>query len=410
MDLNKSDSLLSLQKGFIQSLDSVFMTLIYDRNGLIISRFLIQDGAKHKPDAEIEAVYGAITSILQDLVEKISVEFKIGVMGGGTFETQENRIIYLVAGEDAILFCICQCDADVNEVSLLGYIVCEKIAKILEGSYDETVSSLSLPNMNTSEDLSHEADENVSNDVEKKFKIVILGSDAVGKTSLIRSYLKKSFNADYRSTIGVELYTYSYEIKDTNSLKIKLNIWDLAGQDYFKRVRRNYYSGADCALIVYDITRKDTFSNEVKFWLEDLRRDLDNIPVVLIGNKIDLVNERKVSTNEGKQLAETLNCSFYESSALENKNVDVIFNDTCLSLLSQSTDTIKSHKRFDEKDHSQKESIDNTENIGRLKCPKCGSVGRDISLKEDKTKLLHYIDYKPIYARVNTCRKCGHQF
>lgn len=120
-------------------------------------------------------------------------------------------------------------------------------------------------------------------------------------------------------TIGVEFGSRTVEI---NEKKIKLQIWDTAGQESFKSITRSYYRGAAGALLVYDITRKETF-NHLTSWLEEVRQNGNpDIMFMLIGNKADLDSRRQVSTEEGERFAKENGLIFLETSAKTSFNVE----------------------------------------------------------------------------------------
>ena len=155
------------------------------------------------------------------------------------------------------------------------------------------------------------------------FKVVFLGDSSVGKSNIISKYKLNEFNRNSKSTVGVEFYS---KIITQNNKNIKIQIWDTAGQERFKSITKSYYKGAKGAIIVYDITRRATFEN-VQEWFKDTKTMGDNTHLVLmlVGNKSDLVNERQVSTEEGKKEAEMNGMAFMETSALDGTNITEAF-------------------------------------------------------------------------------------
>jgi Ras-related protein Rab-11A len=138
---------------------------------------------------------------------------------------------------------------------------------------------------------------------------------------LLSQFIRTSFNSDFKSTIGVEFATTNIEI---NKKMIKLQIWDTAGQERYQAVTTAYYRGADAALLLYDITNQNSF-NSISRWLEGLRSVNQDVVVILIGNKIDLVDVRQVSEIDGKSFAEKESILFLETSAKDNLNVKQSF-------------------------------------------------------------------------------------
>ncbi|XP_042006877.1 ras-related protein YPT3-like [Salvia splendens] len=156
------------------------------------------------------------------------------------------------------------------------------------------------------------------------FKLVLIGDSGVGKSNLLSRFTKNEFNLESKSTIGVEFATKSLNI---DGKVIKAQIWDTAGQERYRAITSAYYRGAVGALLVYDVTRRSTYENVLR-WLNELRGHTDpNIVVMLIANKSDLRHLRAVSTEEGRELAERESLYFMETSALEAINVDSAFTE-----------------------------------------------------------------------------------
>ena len=156
------------------------------------------------------------------------------------------------------------------------------------------------------------------------FKIVLVGDSGVGKTNLLLRYHKNEFNTQTKATVGVEFGNTKVQID--NAL-IKAQIWDTAGQERYRSITSAYYKGAHGALIVYDITRKDSFDS-VEKWLSDLKNNGEEKMVIMaIGNKCDMVNERVISTEDGEAKAQRNNIAFLETSALNATNVAKAFDE-----------------------------------------------------------------------------------
>ena len=145
------------------------------------------------------------------------------------------------------------------------------------------------------------------------FKLILIGDSYVGKSNILLKYLKNQFNENSKTTIGVEFGTKNIII---NNKRIKIQIWDTAGQERYRSITSAYYKGAKGALIVYDITRKNTFDNIDK-WITDLKLNGDkNICIIILGNKSDLIDKREINKNDGIKKAEMYKTAFLETSAL----------------------------------------------------------------------------------------------
>ena len=149
------------------------------------------------------------------------------------------------------------------------------------------------------------------------FKVVAIGDGGVGKTSIAMRYVYDKFDPKYKATIGV---AYAVKKLVSGDNKITLSILDTGGQEMFDYIRPFYYKGASGGLIVYDVTRKTSFDN-LDRWFNNLYSQCGEIPVILVGNKTDLIDERVVSTEEGTDYASQKGVTFYETSAKTGENV-----------------------------------------------------------------------------------------
>ncbi|CAN6293750.1 unnamed protein product, partial [Urochloa humidicola] len=158
--------------------------------------------------------------------------------------------------------------------------------------------------------------------VDYVFKVVLIGDSAVGKSQILARFARNEFSLDSKATIGVEFQTRTLVIEHKS---VKAQIWDTAGQERYRAVTSAYYRGALGALLVYDITKRQSFDH-IPRWLEELRGHADkNIVIMLVGNKSDLEEERAVSTKDAKEFAEKENLFFLETSALQATNVENAF-------------------------------------------------------------------------------------
>jgi len=156
------------------------------------------------------------------------------------------------------------------------------------------------------------------------FKYIIVGDAGVGKSCLLLQFTDKRFRAEHDMTIGVE---FGHRIIDIGDQRIKLQIWDTAGQEAFRSITRAYYRGATGALLVYDISRRASFEHLAQ-WLMDARQNAQpNMVIVLIGNKNDL-ERREVAYEEGVWFAQQNGLFFLEASAKTGDNVEAAFLDT----------------------------------------------------------------------------------
>ncbi|XP_039129325.1 ras-related protein Rab11C-like [Dioscorea cayenensis subsp. rotundata] len=154
------------------------------------------------------------------------------------------------------------------------------------------------------------------------FKIVLVGDSGVGKSNILSRFTRNEFSLESKSTIGVEFATRTLQIEGKT---VKAQIWDTAGQERYRAITSAYYRGAVGALLVYDITKRQTFDN-VQRWLHELREHADsNIVIMMAGNKSDLSHLRSVQEDDGQALAEKEGLSFLETSALGAQNIEKAF-------------------------------------------------------------------------------------
>ncbi|XP_047315735.1 ras-related protein RABA4c [Impatiens glandulifera] len=161
-----------------------------------------------------------------------------------------------------------------------------------------------------------------SQKIDYVFKIVLIGDSAVGKSQLLARFARNEFNLDSKATIGVEFQTKTLDIDHKT---VKAQIWDTAGQERYRAVTSAYYRGAVGAMLVYDISKRQSFDHVAR-WLEELRGHADNnIVIMLVGNKSDLGSLRAVPTEDAKEFSERESLYFMETSALEAINVETAF-------------------------------------------------------------------------------------
>ncbi len=174
----------------------------------------------------------------------------------------------------------------------------------------------------------------MEDDFDFLIKIVLIGDTGVGKSNLLSRYVHDGFDSETKSTIGVDFAAKHLTIKGKNA---KVQIWDTAGQEKSRSIIKSYYSNANGFVIVYDVTKQDSFDNIVN-WINLLEQNsTKDHKIILIGNKIDLGNDREVSPIDGRTTAEHHGCYFMETSAKTNENdcvpkafeilIESIFND-----------------------------------------------------------------------------------
>ncbi|XP_069688175.1 uncharacterized protein RabX1 isoform X1 [Periplaneta americana] len=189
-------------------------------------------------------------------------------------------------------------------------------------------------------------------------KIVVLGAQGVGKTSMVVRYIGKMFSHHISPTIGASFFTCKLNVEDT---RVKLQVWDTAGQERFRSMAPMYYRNANAALLVFDITQYDTFQ-AVKGWVKELQRNvLEAMVLSVVGNKTDLESQRQVTRDEALQYTSSIGGSYFESSALHDEGcmnyrndglmvylngIEDVFLNTAMGLIRLSQDSLCSSLRI----------------------------------------------------------------
>jgi len=183
-------------------------------------------------------------------------------------------------------------------------------------------------------------------------------------------YVNNIFILDNKTTIGVEFYVKNIEINDKI---IKVQLWDTGGQERYRAITNAYYRGSQGCILVYDITRRETYDN-IKKWLIEINDNVDykHIPIILVGNKSDLKNLRSISTEEAKIFAKENNLLFIETSALDSTNVnnafEEIIKDIYNNLHKEKTENDKKDRLIDINIMNNKKIIYENYNKNNKKC------------------------------------------
>ena len=157
------------------------------------------------------------------------------------------------------------------------------------------------------------------------YKILLLGDSSVGKTCFLMRYSDNTFQEIHMSTIGLDYKLKNVQLDDGKIVKIQ--IWDTAGQDRFRSITKNYYKGAHGIILIYDVTSRKTYEN-IKNWVSQIKEEVsEKLTIILVGNKIDDEKNRKVTTEEGENMAKECGLDFFETSAKSGVNIDSTFNE-----------------------------------------------------------------------------------
>jgi len=185
--------------------------------------------------------------------------------------------------------------------------------------------------------ISNSSAESVTIEIEKPpkagyvVKAAIVGDWGVGKTCIIRRFAENKFDHDYKPSIGVNIVT---KIVDVRGRKLKLQLFDTGGQERFQSLRQRYYTGSNAIIFVFDTTRASSAAAIETKWLDEVKAILgDDFVRVVLANKVDLEQDREVSEYAAKQAADRIKGKYYETSALDGRNVNEAFQDLATQLM-----------------------------------------------------------------------------
>ena len=171
-----------------------------------------------------------------------------------------------------------------------------------------------------------------------KYKLVFLGDQSVGKTSIITRFMYDTFDSTYQATIGIDFLSKTMYLEDRT---VRLQLWDTAGQERFRSLIPSYIRDSSVAIIVYDTTNRSSFLNTSN-WIEDVRTERGNdVVIVLVGNKNDLIDKREVTIEEAEQKAKEHDIMFIETSAKAGFNVKTLFKRVASALGMEKSTTTK---------------------------------------------------------------------
>ncbi|XP_024372570.1 uncharacterized protein [Physcomitrium patens] len=160
-------------------------------------------------------------------------------------------------------------------------------------------------------------------DFESEVKVVVVGNGCVGKTSMIKQFCKGQYSDEYKKTIGVD-FLEKHQFVQALEEEVKLMLWDTAGQEQFHSITRSYYRGAKAAVLAFSTTDRESF-NAIPLWKHKVEEECGPIPMVLVQNKVDLLEEAVISRQEAEELANELGLRFYRICVKQNLYVSDVF-------------------------------------------------------------------------------------
>ncbi|MEJ2248341.1 MAG: GTP-binding protein [Candidatus Lokiarchaeota archaeon] len=301
----------TLLSNYLNSVDELLAVAACDKNGLILASV----GSEELGESS-DAVIGVVSAMLDEYFERIKKEFGTEDTFFNVTTTKERKFAFCSMGSNAILTTIAKPSASDMEIKVFSEHVAQKIGLILKRKNNIT---LEIPEIVKA--LSKTKSGKIS-EGEYSAKIILTGDPKVGKTSLVRRFVENKFTENYLTTIGVDITKKEVELIQGKTT-VSFLIWDIGGQ--FSRYRQKFYNGANAALMVIDRTRLETLKS-VNDWYDDIKNSIKrDIPVVLVGNKSDLVSEIKVSEEDIKKVAKELDFHYIITSAKTGENVSDLF-------------------------------------------------------------------------------------
>lgn len=300
-------------KHYFDEVDGIIGVAICDRDG-----FIIASEFKEGNEEESDSIIGAISAILDNYIDRIKIEF--GSQGNffNITETGDKKFAFCSMGPQSILTTVANQTTPDTEIRVYSEHVASKIELVLDGNEEvspqipEIIKALaktrggSLP----------------KGGGEYSNKIILTGDYSVGKTSLIVRYVENKFGKDYIATLGVQISKKTVNLSDTT--KMNFIIWDITGQG-MTPYRSRFYDGANAAFIVIDRTRPDNLSS-VEKWYKDIQKSIQrNIPIVIVGNKSDLVDEIVIAEEQIRETARKHDFHYILTSAKTGEHVNDAF-------------------------------------------------------------------------------------
>ncbi len=300
---------------YFNEVKGILGVAICDRNG-----FIIASESKQENEEESDEIIGALSAMLDSYIERIKAEFGKSDTFFNITSTADKKFIFSSMGPNSILTTVAEQSTTDIELKVYSEHIASKIELVLSTNEEvspkipEIIKALSktrggqLPNM----------------EGEYSNKIILLGDYAVGKTSLIRRYTENKFERDYISTIGVQISKKIIQLSEQT--KMNFIIWDIGGQvAQMAPYRAKFYNGANAAFIVIDRSRPENLDS-VEKWYNDIKKSIQrNIPIVIVGNKSDLVDKIAISEEELKEVAKQFGFHYIVTSALTGENVSDAF-------------------------------------------------------------------------------------
>ena len=334
--MSKSANLQILLDNFMNTVPDLLTALVIDYNGFII--------AKNSQKNFDDELIGGITTLLDQTLNRIKSLTK-SEHGSGSFNIDHFRLFYIQLGKStgALLVLIGDTYSHLDYYIPYSHIIADKVSLTL--SHHEVPCNIPI------------IDEEAKLLLNPKSKnLMIIGSQAVGKSALVRKLCSNDFTENYYPTIGVCLIEKHLKIENNNECII--NVFDLASLKSFGKVRRYFLNYSDGILIMFDYSREDSL-HEVEDWITEARQFVQNkdLPIAIVGNKSDLNANKEIMKQKAEKLAKDNNCRFFEISVLTGEGVG-----TMLGIVTRQLFLNNENKKLPLKSDKETDRLDNIRN------------------------------------------------
>ncbi|MFO8017525.1 MAG: GTP-binding protein [Promethearchaeia archaeon] len=306
---NTEEQLVILLKRYMEKLDGLLATVVCDRDGFLMA----SEGAD-----EDDSLIGVITALLDKYIDRIKSEF--GTKGDffNILEIEDHKFAYCSRGSNSILTSMATPDTSDIALKVYSEHIAGKNELILQG---QDHVSLDIPQII---DVLSKTRSGKLPEGEYNTKVILTGDYKVGKTSLVDRFVNDKFEESYLATIGLDISKKTEEITDNTTMNFI--IWDIGGQiKQMAPYRSRFYDGANAAFIVIDRTRPGNL-NSINAWYEDIKKSVPkDIPMVIVGNKSDLVDDIVITEEEIEEIAEKYGFHHITTSAKTGENVNDAF-------------------------------------------------------------------------------------
>ncbi|MFX1383873.1 MAG: GTP-binding protein [Promethearchaeota archaeon] len=311
--MSRIATLNDLLANLLNSIPDLKAALIVDLEGLVIAQQSIKGFD--------EDIIGAIMSIIEKTISKIK-KFADTSYGSGSIDTNDFQLFYVELGgsNPALFVLVADLYAKLSQFISYSYIVAEKASRILNAQK----VNISLPLITPEGKLRLKSNNNIERSKQIINKIIITGAEAVGKSSLVNMYINGIPEDSYKPTIGVSIV--KKELQVTKNIAVTFYLFDFGGLKSFAKVRKNFYDESKAVIILFDCSRSETF-DQIPEWIAEAQHFIKDktVSYILVGNKIDLVEDRDNIINKATKLAVQYDYPFFITSSITGEGLDELF-------------------------------------------------------------------------------------